>query len=130
MIHVFGEGSTAQNSSARKNCLTPKSRLFDTDRADVKKMKTARESKKRHFDQMRFLDQNEQLLKLQLLDKSIEKCQLLELSKIFFFFHPLVRKLNHWSENQTIGPKIEPLVRFLDQWMKKKKLIFFFKLGR
>ena len=76
---VNGEGSTARNSSARKNCSTPKSRLLDTVRADVKKMKTARKSKKRHFEQMRVLDQNEQLLELQLLDKSIEKCQLLEL---------------------------------------------------
>jgi hypothetical protein len=74
-----GEGSTARNSSARKNCSTPKSRLLDTVRADVKKMKTAQKSKKRHFEQMRVLDQNEQLLELQLLDKSIEKCQLLEL---------------------------------------------------
>jgi hypothetical protein len=47
--------------------------------ADVKKMKTAQKSKKRHFEQMRLLDQNEQLLELQQLDKSIEKCQLLEL---------------------------------------------------
>ena len=36
-------------------------------------------SKKRHFKQMRVLDQNEQLLELQLLDKSIDKCQLLKL---------------------------------------------------
>ena len=42
-------------------------------------MKTAGKSKKRHFEQMRVLDQNEQLLELQLLDKRIEKCQLLEL---------------------------------------------------
>ncbi len=73
----MGEGPTARNSSARKNCSTPKSRLLDTVRADVKKTKTARKSKKRHFEQMRVLDQNEQLLELQLLDKSIEKCQLL-----------------------------------------------------
>ena len=57
-----GEGSTARNSSAQKNCSTPKSRLLDTVRADVKKMKTARKSKKRHFEQMHFLDQNVQLL--------------------------------------------------------------------
>jgi hypothetical protein len=31
-----GEGSSAQNSSARKNCSTPKSRLLDTVRADDK----------------------------------------------------------------------------------------------
>ncbi len=42
-------------------------------------MKTAQKSKKRHFEQMQVLDQNEQLLELQLLDKSIDKCQLLEL---------------------------------------------------
>ena len=77
--NLNGEGSSARNSSARKNCSTPKSRLLDTVRADVKKMKTARKSKKRHFEQMRVLDQNEQLLELQLLDKSIDKCQLLEL---------------------------------------------------
>ena len=77
--NFFGEGSTARNSSARKNCSTPKSRLLDTVRADVKKMKTARKSKKRNFEQMQVLDQNEQLLELQLLDKSIDKCQLLEL---------------------------------------------------
>ena len=35
--------------------------------------------KKCHFEQMQVLDQNEQLLELQLLDKSIKKCQLLEL---------------------------------------------------
>ncbi len=69
----------ARNSSARKNCSTPKSRLLDTVRADFKKIKNARKSKKRHFEQMRVLDQNEQLLELQLLDKSIEKCQLLKL---------------------------------------------------
>ncbi len=32
-----GEGSTARDSSARKNCSTPKSRLLDIVRADVKK---------------------------------------------------------------------------------------------
>jgi hypothetical protein len=35
-----GEGSSARNSSAQKICSTPKSRLLDTVRADVKKMKT------------------------------------------------------------------------------------------
>ncbi len=43
-------------------------KLLDTVRADVKKMKTARKSKKHHFEQMQVLDQNEQLLELQLLD--------------------------------------------------------------
>jgi hypothetical protein len=42
-------------------------------------MKTAQKSKKCHFKQMRVLDQNEQLIELPLLDKSIEKCQLLKL---------------------------------------------------
>jgi hypothetical protein len=52
-------------------------------------MKTAQKSKKRHFEQMQVLDQNEQLLdkiiekcqllELRLLNKIIEKCQLLEL---------------------------------------------------
>ena len=32
-----GEGSTAQNSSAQKNCSTPKSQLLDTVWADAKK---------------------------------------------------------------------------------------------
>jgi hypothetical protein len=41
----MGEGSTAQNSSAQKNCLTPKSRLLDTVQADVKQMKTAQKKK-------------------------------------------------------------------------------------
>jgi hypothetical protein len=50
--HRDGEGSSARNSSARKNCSTPKSRLLDPIRADVKKMKTAQKSKKRHFEQM------------------------------------------------------------------------------
>ena len=44
-----------------------------------KKMETARNSKKCHFEQMQVLDQNGQLLELKLLDKSNEKCQLLEL---------------------------------------------------
>ena len=34
------------------------------------------------FEQMHVLDQNDQLLELELLDKSIEKCQLLKLKKI------------------------------------------------
>jgi hypothetical protein len=40
---------------------------------------TAQKSKKCHFEQMQVLDQNEWLLELQLLNKNIEKCQLLEL---------------------------------------------------
>ncbi len=44
-----------------------------------KKWKLLENQKNRHFEQMQVLDQNEQLHKLRLLDKSIEKCQLLEL---------------------------------------------------
>jgi hypothetical protein len=54
-----GEGSTAQNSSAQKNCSTPKSRLLDTVQADAKKNETARKTPKSHFEQMQFLDQND-----------------------------------------------------------------------
>jgi hypothetical protein len=75
---INGDGSSARKSSAQKNCSTPKSRLLDTVRADVKKMEIARK-KKCHFEQMQVLDQNEQLLELQLLNKSIKKCQLLKL---------------------------------------------------
>jgi hypothetical protein len=78
----LGEGSTAQNSSARKNCSTPKSRLLDTVRADAKKMKLLENPPKSHFEQMQFLDQNDQLLKLQVLDKNKEKCQLLKFKKV------------------------------------------------
>ncbi len=71
-----------ENSSAQKNCSTPKSRLLDTVWADAKKMKLLENTPKSHFEQMQFLDQNDQLLKLQLLDKNIEKCQLLEFKKV------------------------------------------------
>jgi hypothetical protein len=37
---------------------------------------------KSHFKQMQVLDQNDQLLELQLLDKNIEKCQLLKLKNV------------------------------------------------
>jgi hypothetical protein len=37
-----------------------------------KKMKLLEKNPKSHFEQMQFLDQNDQLLKLQLLDKNIE----------------------------------------------------------
>jgi hypothetical protein len=40
--HLKGEGSTARNSSARKKCSTPKSRLLDSVWADSVKIKTAR----------------------------------------------------------------------------------------
>ncbi len=43
------------------------------------KWKLLQNQKKCHFEQMQVLDQNEQLLELQLLNKSIKKCQLLEL---------------------------------------------------
>jgi hypothetical protein len=41
-------------------------------------MKLLEKPQKSHSEQMQFLDQNDQLLELQLLDKNIEKCQLLE----------------------------------------------------
>jgi hypothetical protein len=47
-----------------------------------KKMKLLEKPQKSHFEQMQFLDQNDELLELQLLDKNIEKCQLLELKKV------------------------------------------------
>ncbi len=47
-----------------------------------KKVKLLEKPQKSHFEQMQFLDQNDQLLELQLLDKNIEKCQLLELKKV------------------------------------------------
>ena len=42
-------------------------------------MKLLEKNQKSHFEQMQFLDQNDQLLELQLLDKNIEKCQLLDI---------------------------------------------------
>ncbi len=45
-------------------------------------MKLLEKPQKSHFEQMQFLDQNDQLLELQLLDKNIEKCQLLEFKKV------------------------------------------------
>jgi hypothetical protein len=45
-------------------------------------MKLLEKPQKSHFEQMQFLDKNDQLLKLQLLDKNIEKCQLLEFKKV------------------------------------------------
>ena len=42
ILNSSGEGSTARNSSARKNCSTPKSRLLDTIRADEQIYETAR----------------------------------------------------------------------------------------
>jgi hypothetical protein len=68
-----GEGSTARNSSAQKNCSTPKSQLLDTVRADDKNILICSKIKKVcrtcRVKQMQVLDQNEQLLKLHLLDK-------------------------------------------------------------
>jgi hypothetical protein len=78
----FGEGSTARNSSARKNCSTPKSRLLDTVQADDKNILICSKIKKVcrtcRVEQMQVLDQNEQLLKLHLLDKRFKKYQLLD----------------------------------------------------
>ena len=77
-----GEGSTAQNSSARKNSSTPKSRLLDTVRADDKNILICSKIKKVcrtcRVEQMQVLDQNEQLLELHLLDKRLKKYQLLD----------------------------------------------------
>jgi hypothetical protein len=61
-----GEGSSARNSSARKNCSTPKSQLLDTVRADDKNICICSKIKKVCrtclVEQMHFLDQNVQLL--------------------------------------------------------------------
>ena len=46
---IKGEGSTARNSSAQKNCSTPKSRLLDTVQADAKKNETARKKPQKSF---------------------------------------------------------------------------------
>ena len=48
----------------------------------LKKFKLLENPPKRYFEQMQFLDQNDQLLELQLLEKNIEKCQLLEFKKV------------------------------------------------
>jgi hypothetical protein len=45
----YGDGSSAQKSSARKNCSTPKSQLLDTIRADAQIYATAQKSKKVSF---------------------------------------------------------------------------------
>ena len=45
----MGEGSSARNSSARKNCSTPKSWLLDTVPADDKKNETALKTPKKSF---------------------------------------------------------------------------------
>ncbi len=47
-----------------------------------KKMKLLEKAQKIHLEQMQFLDQNDQLLELQLLDKNIEKCQCSNLKKL------------------------------------------------
>ncbi len=73
---LLGEGSTARNSSARKNCSTPKSRLLDTVWADDKNILICSKIKKVcrtcHVEQMQVLDQNEQLLELHLLNKRLK----------------------------------------------------------
>ena len=43
-----------------------------------KKMKLLEKAQKSHFEQMQFLDQNDQLLELHLLDKRLKNCQLLD----------------------------------------------------
>ena len=45
----YGDGSSAWKSSARKICLTPKSQLLDTVRADAKKMKLLEKKPKKSF---------------------------------------------------------------------------------
>ena len=52
-------------------------------------MKLLEKPRKSHFEQMQFLDQNDQLLELQLLDKNIEKCQLLEFKIVESLDHVL-----------------------------------------
>jgi hypothetical protein len=48
----------------------------------LKKFQLLENPPKSYFEQMQFLDQNDQLLELQVLDKNIEKCQLLEFKKV------------------------------------------------
>ncbi len=67
-IHLLEKTARHQNL----DCLT----LFEQ---MTKKWNLLENQKKRDFEQMQVLDQNDQLLELELLDKSIEKCQLLEL---------------------------------------------------
>ena len=47
-----------------------------------KYMQLLKNQKKCHFEEMQVIDQNVQLLKQQLLDKNIEKCQLLKFKKL------------------------------------------------
>ena len=47
-----------------------------------KKGKLLENQKKGHFEQIQVFDQKDQLLELQLLDKNIEKCQLLKFKKL------------------------------------------------
>jgi hypothetical protein len=70
-IHLLKKTPRHQNL----DCLT----LFEQ---MPKKMKLLKKTQKSNFKQMQFLDQNDQLLELQLLDKNIEKCQLLEFKKV------------------------------------------------
>ncbi len=71
-----------------------------------KKMKLLKKTPKSHFEQMQVLDQNDQLLKLQLLDKNIEKCQLLELKKVESLEHVWqlgLKKLKSLEHVQQFG---------------------------
>ena len=56
-----------------------KSHLLEKTARHQKYMKLLKNQKRCHFEQMQVLDQNKQLLKLQLVNKNIEKCQLLKL---------------------------------------------------
>jgi hypothetical protein len=73
-----GEGSSAQNSSARKICSTPFEQMTKIYETAQKSKKYAVRVPRVNFEQMQVLDQNEQLLKLLLLDKRLKKCQLLD----------------------------------------------------
>jgi hypothetical protein len=77
-IHLLEKTARHQNL----DCSTPKSRLLDTVRADAKKNETARKSPKKSFRADAIFRPKCQLLELQLLDKNIEKCQLLEFKKV------------------------------------------------
>jgi len=65
-IHLLEKTARHQNL----DCLT----LFEQ---MPKKMNLLKKAQKSHFEQMQFLDQNDQLLELHLLDKRLKNCQLL-----------------------------------------------------
>jgi hypothetical protein len=78
---IYGEGSTARKSSARKTARHQNldcSTLFE----QMPKNETAQKTPKKLFQADASFRTKYQLLKLQLLDKNIEKCQLLEFKKV------------------------------------------------